>query len=83
MMRHLEDVTARCTIHLLDEGTKMAFVAEDEVKSRAGDVLATLVVALLVDAVNVVRQRFRPVAGGKTASSATAAVDPQGEDGGN
>lgn len=83
IMRQPEDALPQHTLGLaLHEGTHMALEADAGAGLRAGDVLAFAVVARLVDAVDVFRQPSRSVALGEFARGTAAAVDPQGEDGG-
>lgn len=80
IMRQPENIPAGRTSSLLNKGANVAFVAENIVKCRAGDVLALSVILGPVDVSDVVRQRDRFVAVGKWAPKATEAVYPQAED---
>ena len=65
------------TTRLPHEGTNTGSDAEYE-ESRAGDVLAAVVVGSLLDKVDVVRQHLRLIIGGIRASKATLAINPHG-----
>lgn len=57
------------------------FAAVDYTESLAGDGLAVAVVAVQVDAVDVLRQLLTNIAVGKFAIVVILAIDPYGEDG--
>lgn len=83
IMRPFEDHGAQCTIrHLLEEGAKMGVEGREYVELPAGDFLAVVVMAVLVDAIDVAGQNlyYRNIAAEKLASHATGTFEPQGED---
>lgn len=85
-MRQGVDGTAKGTIIKLHEGTNTAsaayvrFAAVDYTESLAGNGLAVAVVAVRVDAVDVLRQLVTNIAVGKFAIVVILAIDPYGKD---
>lgn len=81
-MRHAANDRATRTIRSLEEGTDVTGEAEAP-ETLAGDMLAVVVDAVRVDVVDVARQLFRhwKSVPDKFAAEATAAIDPQGDDG--